>query len=82
METDHTNEEVLEMQRIVAANRDRIIEALLASKKKAVLDCDSILADNDAILKGLGYKKTRQPRAASGTVGAEPAKKRTRKKAA
>ena len=80
-----TFEEILEMQRVVEANRGRMIDQLLDDRITALGEYETKLTLIALKLKGFGYKKTRQPRAAileGGTVVGVVAKKRTRKKAA
>ena len=52
-EKQQTFEEVMEMQRIVAANRDGIIVRLLADKETAVADCEAKLEDIASRLKDM-----------------------------
>ena len=78
-EKQQTFEDILEMQRVVAANRERIIEQLLTNRKDAVIDCETTLTRIAEKLKEFGYKKTRKAKTPAEDGAAPATKKRTRK---
>ena len=61
----------MELQRVVAANRDTIIANLIEDQKVAIAQYAARVAQINADLKHLGFKKVRGPKTATA-----PAKER------
>ena len=88
MDTDETQTEdmpvgvLLDYQRKISENRDRVIAGLIEQKRVRYEAYTAAVNKINEDLKALGYKKPRQPRAAKVPVVGGTAKKRAKKQAA